>query len=730
MKLSRRCFLSFVVGGAAGTALSPLPWKLMDDASIWSQNWPWTPVPTDGESTYVRSTCTLCPGGCGINVRKIGQRAVKIEGAEGHPINDGGICMLGLSGLQLLYGPTRVQGPLKRVGKRGEGKWAAISWDQAISEVAAKLGEVRSQGKPQSLACIVPKEEGTVPQLLSRFMRVYGSPNFFRMPSMEDAYEAAVFLNQGVVGAAGLDVENADFILSFGSAILDGYGSPVRMFRANSRLKENHGVVVQIEPRLSNTAAKADQWLAVKPGGEADLALAMAQVIISRKAYDQDFVANKIEGFEAFARMVQDKYTPETASAKTGIDYAVIAETAMKFAAAERPLALFGKGKGQTPGGLKEVLAVQALNALVGNINAPGGVHAVPAYDYINWPDMETDAVAAAGLQTQRLDGAGTEPYPHARHLLHRLPSMAEDIEALLVAESNPCYSLPNSQAVQAAFDRIPFVVSFSTFMDETAINADYVLPNHHFLERFEDVPVTAGMSQPMVGLCQPVVTPLYNTRHVGDTLLQIAKALQGTVAAAFPWPDYRNCLKTTLADRWQALVSKGVLMGSKEAGQKIETPSGKFVLMNNVTGAIFMADDVSLEGQSADFPLVLIPYDSIRLSSRYVGDPPFMIKTVSDDIIKGQDVFVEINPDTAKKMGVADGQTAQLSTPVGSARVRVHYSDGIMPELVALPRGLGHTAYDAYLAGKGVNVNQLIGPVEDPASGLDAAWGIGAKLA
>jgi menaquinone reductase, molybdopterin-binding-like subunit len=730
MKLSRRCFLSFVVGGAAGTALSPLPWKLMDDASIWSQNWPWTPVPLDGESTYVRSTCTLCPGGCGISVRKIDKRAVKIEGTKGHPINDGGVCILGLSGLQLLYGPTRIQAPLKRVGKRGDGKWATISWDQAVAEVAAKLGELRSQGKPESLACIVPRETGTVPQLFSRFMRAFGSPNYFRIPSIEDAYESAIYLNQGIVGSAGLDVEHADFILSFGSAILDGYGSPVRMFKANSRLKETHGTVVQVEPRLSNTAAKADLWLAVKPGGEADLALAMAHVIISREAYNKDFVANGVEGFDAFARMVQDKYTPETATAKTGIDYSVIAETAMKFAEARKPLALYGKGKGQTPGSLKEVLAVQALNALVGNINAPGGVQAMAAYDYINWPDTETDAVAAEGLQTPRLDGAGTEQFYHARYLLHRLPAAAEGIEALLVAESNPCYSLPNSEAVQGAFDKIPFVVSFSSFMDETAMNADLILPNHHYLERFEDVPVTAGMTRPTLGLCRPVVAPLYNTQHLGDSILQIAKALKGTIAAAFPWTNYESCLKTTLRDRWQTLNSEGVWVGSEGSGKNFETPSGKFVLLDNVTGAIFMADDVSMEGQSADFPLILIPYDSIRLASRYVGDPPFMIKTVADAVLKGQDGFVAINPDTAQKLGLADGQTAQLSTPVGSAKVRVHYDHGIMPELVAMPRGLGHTAYDGYLAGKGVNVNQLIGPVEDPVSGLDAAWGIGAKLA
>jgi anaerobic selenocysteine-containing dehydrogenase len=106
------------------------------------------------------------------------------------------------------------------------------------------------------------------------------------------------------------------------------------------------------------------------------------------------------------------------------------------------------------------------------------------------------------------------------------------------------------------------------------------------------------------------------------------------------------------------------------------------------------------------------------------------MSKTVSDTVIKGQDGYVDINPETAKTLGLADGQLATLSTPVGTAKVGVHYEEGVMPGLVAIPRGLGHTAYDRFLAGKGVNANQLIGPVEDPASGLDAACGIGAKLA
>ncbi len=736
MKLSRRCFLSFVIGGAAGTALSPLPWKLTDDLSIWSQNWPWTPVPPDGASEYVNSTCTLCPGGCGISVRKIDQRAIKIEGAAGHPINDGGICMLGLSGLQLLYGPTRIQAPLKRVGERGQRHFKTITWDAAIAELAEKLGQIRDQDGPQTVACVASDESGTVGRLLKRFMTAYGSPNFVSVPSIEDTYAAAIKLTQGSDAHVGLDVGKSDFILSFGCALLDGYGSPVRMIRANSRLKDQHGTMVQIEPRLSNTAAKADTWLPANPGSEADLALAMAQVIIEQNKYHAGFVYANTEGFESFARMVNEKFTPAAVSKKTGIAAQTIAETALRFASAKKPLAVYGRGKGQEPGSLKEALAVHALNALVGNINQEGGVFAMNAYDYINWPEVEPDQTAATGLQTPHLATAGSDNNLAGRSInrfIDAVQAAPDKIKALLIAEANPCYALPDAGSVKAAIEKIPFVVSFSSFMDETAINADLILPNHVYLERFEDIPVKAGVVPAVVGLCRPVVDPLYHTRHLGDTIIQVARALNGSVADAFPWEDYQSCLEETLSDHWDALSEEGFIVREDLQAQEVDgfdTPSGKFELMNSSLAAVYQADDIAILGDNGSFLLVLIPYDSIRLASRHIGDPPFMIKIVSDKVLKGRDIFVEVNPDTADQLGLAQGQAAVLSSPKGQATVRINCNEGIMPGLVAMPRGLGHTAYDEYLADKGVNVNVLLGPVEDPATGLNAAWGIRAKLA
>ncbi len=720
MKVDRRSFLSFVIGGAAGTALSPLPWKLMDDSSIWSQMWPWTPVPPDGEVVYEDSTCSLCPGGCGISVRKIDNRAVKIEGQAGHPVNDGRICILGLSGLQLLYGPTRIKSPMKRVGERGEGQWQKISWDEAMTLLTDKLSGIRQKGEAHTVAAIAGTDRGTIPALLQRFMTAYGSPNFIRSPSQQDVDELAVQSLFGAPGRIGYDVENADYVLSFGSGIADGWGSPVRMIRAASVWKDKQATVVQVEPRLSNSAAKATRWVPINPGTEADLALGIAAVMVAQNLVD----TGAVSAFSVWKQNLLANYDTNKVAQITGIDAQVIVDLARGFARAQRPVALCGRGKGVVASSLRETAAVYALNALTGNINRAGGMWAIPETNYIRWPEVTTDALAAAGLRQPRVDGAGSAKYANARHLLNRLAGGVNGdgpypLQVLLVAGANPCHDLPDTANVKAALARIPFIVSFSSFDDETAAMADLLMPDHVYLERYADVPVGAGLAQSIIGLSKPVVSPQFNTRHLGDTLITAAQRMGGPLADAFAWEDYATCLEDTLAEKWDALMEDGVWVESDV------DPVSDSVDLTATNGPA-----VEAEGDVNSFPLVLVPYDSIRLTSGYIGEAPFMIKAVGDTVIKGKDGFVEVNPQTASAVGLSEGARATVTTPRGEAQVRVHLFEGIKPGVIAMARGLGHTAYDGYLAGKGVNVNALIGPVEDPASGHNAAWGIRAKLA
>ncbi|MGD9281622.1 MAG: molybdopterin-dependent oxidoreductase, partial [Desulfobacterales bacterium] len=551
-------------------------------------------------------------------------------------------------------------------------------------------------------------------------------------------YELALYLTQGTRSMAGFDIENADFILSLGSGLIEGWGSPGYMFRAKATVHKNGGRMDQIEARLSKTAAKSDHWIPINPGTEGALAFGLAYVIIKEKLYNQNFVNGYTSGLSARFQQIIDGFPPEVVSKTTGITAGTIVALAKDFAGVRRPLAICGQGQGHQPGSLQAFLAVHTLNALVGNINQPGGVQAVPEPDYIDWPELEIDAVAAEGLQQPRMDGAGSSRYPNARYLLHRLPeainaSAESPVEMLFVYDANPLYSLPDTESVKRAFEKIPFVVSFSSYLDETTAMADLLLPNHIYLERYQDIPLALGFPKPIISLARPAVEPLYNTRHTGDFIIQLAKALGDNIGAAFPWDEYTACLEETLGDRWDAMVEQGYWVDDQFSGadwvDAFETVSTKFEFTNSDIRELAEYNPVKLEGDESRYPLVLVPYDTMRLTSGYIATPPFLVKALEDTILKGNDVLVEINPETAKPLGLSEGKYASLATLKGSVRVKTHLTNRIMPGVIAIPRGLGRTTEDRSLAGRGINYNQFSSAIEDPASGHNTAWGIRAKL-
>ncbi|SMD03554.1 Anaerobic selenocysteine-containing dehydrogenase [Desulfocicer vacuolatum DSM 3385] len=714
MKVDRRSFLGLGLGAAAGVAVTPATWKLMDDSSIWTQNWPWTPVPPDGEVTFEDTVCTLCSGNCGISVRKINGRPVKIEGTTGHPVNDGGVCLHGISALQYLYDPSRVKSPMIKT----DDTWKEVSWEKALAHAAEALGNIRKADNANAIACITDNDKGTVSGLFKRLTTVLGSNNYYTMDTMEKAWATTIDAVNGVKAHVGFDLKNSDLILSFGSGFIEGWGAPVYNFQVNARRK-THGIkLIQVEPRLSNTAAAADKWVPAKPGTEADLALAICGVLITKGLYNKKAIQADDPSFKAFAKMAQEKYSPARTARTTGIDVASIQNLAMAFADAEKPVAIAGRGKGDSAGSTREFAAVYALNCLAGNINAPGGFWLMDKDPAEVWPSIEMDAMATQGFARAKFVETDT-----VDSLMAKVTASAKSpVEALLVYNANPCYSLKNAKAVTEAVKKIPFVISFSSYMDETTQLADVVLPSHMFLERREDVSLTGPVPLDITALTRPMVSPLFDTRHPGDSVLSLAAAMEGSVAASFPWESYDACLEAVKAPVWKALSEKGsVVKEPVSLVKKIERMD--FSLLLNDTAV------VAAEGDEATYPLVLMPVDNIRLTGE-IAASPFAVKTVSDKVLKGTDSFIEINPETADQLRLSQGDEVTLTTPVGSAIVKVNLFDGIMPGVLAMAHGLGHTmAENPYVGGKGVNVNALVGPVMDAISGLDAAWGIRAKI-
>jgi anaerobic selenocysteine-containing dehydrogenase len=514
MELDRRNFIKFFAGGVGGTLLTPLPWKLIDDIAIWTQNWSWVPIPARGKISQVDTVCTLCPGACGITVKKVGDRVVKIEGREDFPVNRGVICPLGMAGQQILYNEgIRWKAPMKSVGERGSNRWKEISWEEAIDTVSARIRGLRESGNPAKLAAIDGNQSrSSMALLIRRLLDAVGSPNYITLPGHEDTYAMAQLLMQGSDGPMALDLENSDFVLSFGCGLLDGWGAPGRILSTwaewVSRAPQARTFVVQIDPMASDTAMKAGLWIAPFPGTEAALALGIAHVLVKEKLYHREFIENHTFGFREFSKVVLEKYAPADVENITGVERGLISQVARRFAGAQAPIAIAGRGKGDLSGSLYEQMAVHALNALRGGINKRGGVLAADPIPLSEWPEVARDSVAREGLDKARIDGAGTPRYPFARSLIHHFSesiSSGSPIDTLLVSSANPIHTLPDSRGLAEALKAVPFIVSLSPFMDETSLMADMILPDHTHLEKMTDIVWPIGLQYPFYALSRPV---------------------------------------------------------------------------------------------------------------------------------------------------------------------------------------------------------------------------------
>lgn len=798
MELNRRNFIKFLVGGVVGLQATPIPWKITDDVAIWTQNWPWVPVPPTGPFGEASAVCNLCPGGCGIRVRKVDDRAVKIDGSDDYPINPGGICPLGAGGLQLLYNETlRFTGPMKRVGPRGAGDFVPIGWDEAIQTLVERIELLRKERRPEALASVDGNTHGSAMSLLiERLTNAIGSPNYVRIPSIEDTYRMGNLLMQGSPCPMAYDLENSDYILSFGAGLLEGWGSPGRVMHAWSMWREGHPDkrktrIVQVESRASNTASKADAWIAARPGTEGALALGIAHVLIQEDLYDAPFVEGATFGFDnwttaegqpsmGFKRLVLEEYGLEKVARMTGVEPEIIAGVARQFARARAPVAIYGKGKDGLSGSLYDFMAVQSLNALMGRLNTPGGVLFSAPLPLTPFPDLDVDFIAQRGIDRPRLDQAGSKAYPFTDSLIHNLAEAvvkapSSPINTLLVFSANPAFTLLDGGVFREALKRIPFVVSFSPYQDETAWMADLILPDSTYLEKTHEVLWPTGLQYPFYAISGPAVRPVYDTKDTGDTVMALAKALGGTIEQAFPWKNMGEVLKFraeglfqagkgqvrwdpgTPPWQWDAAEGKDQYASFDEMWRQVgrggfwfrpvsyqdrrihfETESTHFEFCSqrlqaasDGMGLAAMGDRVSMahyepwvpEVDRSKFPLLMVPYEMINLASGWIPSPPFLYKTIFEDQLLKNDSFATIHPKTAKRYGLRDRDRVSVRSPVGEVTVRVQVFEGAMPDVVYLPLGFGHTAYDEFLNGKGVRPGDVVLAGKDPVSGHPVWW-------
>ena len=441
-----------------------------------------------GSDRQVLSTCDLCSAGCGLRVRVVDGRAVKVEGNPRSPINRGGLCARGAAALELLYHPDRVRGPMLRSGPRGANRWLPLSWDQAIARLAGELGKLRAASEPHALVLLDGQERGTTHALWGRFLRAFGSPNHVGHGATGNGAMARAMAElTGTAGLPGYDFENARLVLLLGTGALES--SPQTMALARAVARGSRPRFVCAWPRLPPSAALVDEWLPLRPGGQTALLLALAHVLLREGLADESRLQGA-RGFEAEGNLRQrivSAFAPDQTETATGLPARRVERLALELAAI-RPAVVAADELASVGAAAAATLV---LNALLGGLDALGGVRRDPDWAWPAWGPLALDGTAEEGLRRGALDGR-ERPDVEASRILGLpdaiLSGQPYAAQVLLLHYSNPAFSKPGGATWRRALAAVPFVVSFSPLLDESALAADLVLPDPTFLERWDVV--------------------------------------------------------------------------------------------------------------------------------------------------------------------------------------------------------------------------------------------------
>ncbi len=695
-QVTRRDFLKLGAAGLASAVLagcqSPRRWVELE---------PYVRPPEEqlaGVATWYASTCRQCPAGCGILVRIMNGRAVKIEGNPEHPLNKGKLCARGQAGLQVLYNPDRLTGPVQQA-QRNSRTFEPVAWETGINTLYEKLQGARAKVAVWGGSTM----SGHLLDLFQRFSAAVDAPAplIYDLYTGLNGYRLLGDINRELFGQHALptyDLSQADVILSFGADFLGGWLSAVRYgiafgaFRGQALGKR--GYLVQLEPRMTATAAVADHWLPIRPGTEGLVAAALVQIIAEEGIGPS--------GRADLARTVAGDLDLGSVASACDVSAEELVHLAHAFAEADRPVALPGAALTGTSHGAEALAAIQALNLLAG---------------------AATGLALAPGSPSEAMVGPEPASFSEVQALLDQM--RAGQIQVLFVHGANPAYELPDQAGFVDAVTNVPFVVSFAPIVDETAGWADLILPDRTYLEGWGYALAAPGFDLPMVGSQQPVVTPVFDSLSTADILLTVARGIPA-VTEVLPWADEVAFLKATVGE-----LGPGSAGGSgtdvlwtrfqQNGGWWPASPPAPAPLPTASPGAVKVADPI-FQGNEGDYPYFLHLYPSPLLSDGRGANQPWLQGAPDPMTTVSWQTWVEIHPDTADQLGVKDGDIVQVKSPRGELEAPVCVYPAIRPDTVAIPFGQGHTDYGRYARERGRNPMQLVGADTD-ATGANLAW-------
>jgi anaerobic selenocysteine-containing dehydrogenase len=651
MTLDRRTLLFGLGGGACGLALSPVPWKLLDDVSIWTQHRRALPVPPRGEFTVSPAACTLCPGGCALRVRRVGGRPVSVVGERDHPLG-GGACPVGLTLHHLAYHPRRLSGPARRSGER----LTPVGVDAALAEIVT--GARAAQKSGLSVLVLDRRPGRVLSQAWCELLAGLPGGAYATVPG-EDGTLAALRGALATPSPLGIDLERARMVLSFGAPVLDDWGQPGRVRASRRSLR-----VVQVDSRPSPSAALADDWLATAPEAEGPLALALVHAVLR---LDPTRADEDVRGAVA-------EFSPASVSARVGIEAGRIEALARSLLEAPPALAIGGGEPGAGPLSADAESAIALLNVVLGNLGRPGGF--VPRRPVPEAPGAQGATVAslrevpAGSVGLAILDAADDGralPWP----LVER--TLAPGALVVSLSPFDPGFAAPAALLLPAP---APLECHDELLPATDAAVASYAL-SAPLLQK----PGTATEpSQVMAALAAGLGVPFAGGTHE-ERLRQRVAAIRLAGRGRFVAREkdgYADAAPADAASAWDLLAAGGCWI---DAALPSSAAFGRWPLPSS------SARERWRQPPGAEAGLALVPF-AARATSGSTPVSPILSKLYQETELRVSARVASVHPRTGEVLGLRAGRRVFVESGAGRVLAELRFDPALPEGRLALATG------------------------------------------
>src|SRR5829696_1218391 len=660
----------------------------------------------EGKVTF----CRICEPLCGMVATVEDGELTKLRPDPDHPLSRGYACPKGIAMQEVVNDPDRVLRPLRR---KRDGGFEEVSWESAMTDIADRLSEVLDEHGKESVAWYMgnPGAFSYSHTLWAKgLLDAIGSPHYYTAGSQDvnNRFAASALLYGSPLVVPIPDLRRTDFLLMVGANPLVSHGSVLSAPRVREQLlglEKRGGRVVVVDPRRSETAEQFEH-LAIRPDADAWLLLSLLQVVFEEGLADRAWLAERAEGADELERLVA-AHPPEETEARTGIPAERVRELGRAFASAHRAAAYGRTGSCLGRFGTLVSFLLDALNAVTGNLDAPGG--AVFGRPAVALDDVaENNGLDTYGEKRSRIGG-----FPD---VLGAMPAslMPREIEtegpgrlrALFVSAGNPVLSCPDGDALERALETLDLCVSIDLYVNETNRHADYVLPAATFYER-DDLPLAflGFYTTPFVQYTDEVVPPAGESREEGEVIDQLARRLG---VAPYSAPELRRLASLGVRLTPRQVLSLllrtgpgGDLYGLRRGGlnlkKLLKAPHGIVTEPHIPTGVLrgkvrhpdervrldppqIVAELErmrSVNGADPDFPLLLIGLRELRSHNSWMHNAPLLMRG-------GREHAVRVSAADAEAHGLADGGRVRIRSKAGSLEVGVKVTDEMSPGTVA----------------------------------------------